>query len=100
MERAVAAAKSADSRERTEHEYEHRVRGKSSAAPTASLWKGWMRLLVVSILFLPWEIEGFLMLAEKVCIDEVQNAVTIKLSSSKTDPRTLTTTGLGERGCA
>ena len=44
MERAVAAAESADSRERTEHEYEHRVRAKSSAAPTASLWKGWMRL--------------------------------------------------------
>ena len=37
MERAVEAAESADSRERTEHEYENRVRAKSSAAPPLPL---------------------------------------------------------------
>ena len=37
---------------------------------------------------------------QKMCIDEVQNAVTIKLSASKTDPRTLTTTRTWRCACA
>ena len=59
----------------------------------------WRLFCVVSIFFLAWEIEGFLMLAEKVCMDKVQNAVTIKLSASKTN-RTLTTTRTWGCACA